>query len=112
MCVCDLNEKNINNNLKLPPYKMRKRQYYKPVQIQKILDRAKILRDLKAGTEDRQIVFYNQKRFTIEPSVKNQNDRVYEKYSAVINEFVRTVYHRQKSFSLMVWAAVSKSWNL
>ena len=35
-----------------------------------------------------------------------------QKSSAVIDESVRTVYHRQKSFSLMVWATVSKYWKL
>ena len=47
---------------------------------------------------------------TIEASVNNQNDRVYAKSSAVIDESVRTVYRRQKPFSIKMRASVSKSW--
>ena len=52
----------------------------------------------------------DEKLFTIEASVNNQNDIKYIKSSVVIDKSVRTVYHRQKPFSLMVRAAVFKSW--
>ena len=64
---------------------------------------------MKAGTTEREIVFSDEKLFTIEASVNNQNVRVHAKSSIVIDEFVRSVYHRQKTFSLTVWAAASKS---
>ena len=92
----------IKNYLMLLPYKMWMRQNLK----EKRLDRAKIfLRNWKAGTTKREIVFSDEKLFTIETSVKNQNDRVYLNSLAFIHESVITVYHRQKSFSLMVWAS-------
>ena len=42
-------------------------------------------------------------------NVNNHNDRVYTKSSADIDDSVRTVYRQQNPFSLIVWAAVSKS---
>ena len=59
-------------------YKMRKRQYLAPVRKRKRLDRAKVLRTRNH--------FSDEKIFTIEASVNNQNDRVYSKCSAVIDE--------------------------
>ena len=63
--------------------------------IKKILGREKIiLRDLKAGTAEWEIFFSNEIKLKIEASVNNRNNRVYTKYSAFGNEFVRTVYCR------------------
>ena len=74
------------------PYKIKKRKYLTRVQKQKRLDRAKILlRDLKSGTTEQDIVFSDEKLRTIKPCVHNQNDRVYAESSAVINESVKTV---------------------
>ena len=79
----------IKNELKLCPYKMTKRQYLTPVQKENWLDSEKILlRDLKADTRKstkREIVFSDEKLFTIKNSVKNQNDWVYAKFLAVID---------------------------
>lgn len=101
----------VKNDLQLSPYKMRKRQYLTPAQKHKRLERAKLLLgELKAGTAEREIVFSDEKLFTIEATVNNQNDRVYAKSSADIDDSVRIVFRRQKPSSLMVWAAVSKSW--
>ena len=47
----------------------------------------------------------------IEAQINNQNDRVYAKSSADIEDSVRTVFRRQKPSSLMVWATISKTWN-
>ena len=54
--------------------------------------------------------FSDEKFFTIEVTVNNQNARVYTKTPAVIDEFVRTVYRLQNLFSLMVWIAIYKYW--
>ena len=63
---------------------------------------------MKSGTTDKEIIFSDE--FTIEATVNNQNDRVYAKSSAVVDESMRTVYRRKKSLSIIKWAAVSKSW--
>ena len=55
-------------------------------------------------------LFSDEKLFTIEGTVDNQNDRFYAKSSADIGDSVRTVFHRQNLSPLMVWTAVSKSW--
>ena len=57
-----------------------------------------------------EIDFFYEKLLTIE-FYANQIEKLYAKYSAVIEESVGTVYHGQKLFSLMVWSDVSKSWN-
>ena len=59
--------------------------------------------------DEQEIVFSDKKRFTIEATVHNQNDRSYTKSSADIDDFVRIIYRQKNPFSLMVWAAVSKS---
>ena len=57
---------------------------------QKVINKAKILlRDLKAEQE---IVFCDEKLFTIEAYVNNHIKRLYTKYSIVIDESVRTTY--------------------
>ena len=63
---------------------------------------------MKSGTTDKEIIFSDE--FTIEATVNNQNDRVYAKSSAVVDESMRTVFRRKKSLSIIKWAAVSKSW--
>ncbi|XP_076042036.1 uncharacterized protein LOC143025940 [Oratosquilla oratoria] len=101
----------VRKDLRLSPYKMRKRQFLTPLQKQKILERAQILlRELKTDTAAQEIIFSDEKLFTIEAQFNNQNDRVYAKSSADIKDSVRTVYRRQKPSSLMVWAAISKTW--
>ena len=98
----------IKNYLKLLSYKMRKRQHLTPFEKQKRLDGANIFLEIwrLARESKKEIVYFNDKLITIEASVNNQNDAK----SSVIDESVRTVYRRKKLFSLMVWAAVSKSW--
>ena len=88
---------------------MRKRQYLTPAQK---LERTKLLlRELKAGAAEREIVFFfsDEKLFTIEATVNNQKVRVYAKPSADVDDSVRTVVRRQMPCSRMVCAAVSKS---
>ena len=77
----------------------------------KRLERAQLLlRELKVGMAEQEIIFSDEKLFTIEASINNQNDRFYAKSSADIKDSVKTVFRRKKSSSLMVWAAISKTW--
>ena len=63
--------------LQLFPYKKRKRQFLTPLQKHKRLERAQLLlRELKAGTAEQEIIFLDEKLFTIEAQINNQNDRV------------------------------------
>ena len=80
------------DDLKLSPYKMRKRQYLTPAQKHKRIESDRfLLGELKAGTAQREIVFSDEKLFTIEATVNNLSDRVYAKSSEDIDESVRTV---------------------
>ena len=65
----------------------------------------------KLARKSEKLFLFYEKLFTIEAYVNNQIERLYANYSAVINKSVRTVYRWQKPFSLIVWTAVSKSWN-
>ena len=96
------------NDLQLSTQKMRKRHYFTPAPKCKKFERVKIiLGELKAGMAEREIVFYDEKIFTVELTVNNQNDRVYAKSSAYTDDSPRTVYCRQKPFILIMWSAVS-----
>ena len=67
----------VKNDLQLSPYKMRKRQYLTPAQKHKRLERARfLLGELKAGTAQREIVFSDEKLFTIEATVNNQKKKI------------------------------------
>ncbi|XP_076044989.1 uncharacterized protein LOC143027560 [Oratosquilla oratoria] len=82
----------VRKDLRLSPYKMRKRQFLTPLQKQKRLERAQILlRELKTDTAAQEIIFSDEKLFTIEAQFNNQNDRVYAKSLADIKDSVRTV---------------------
>ena len=71
---------------------MRKRQYLTPAQKYKRFERRT---EGWHGTErDR---FSDEKLFTIEATVNNQNDKVYAKSLAGIDDSVKTVFRRQKS---------------
>ena len=91
---------NFKNNLQLSPYKMRKRQYLTPAQKHKRLETKNILlEELKSGTAEPEIDYFSDEQlFTIEAIVNNQNDRVYAKSLADIDNSVRTVHSRQKPF--------------
>ena len=97
---CDLNEK--NHQKWSEAASLQNEKYTIPhtcLKAKKLLDRAKaLLRYLKAGTAEQEIVLSDEKPFIIVASVNNQKDRVYAKSSAVIDESVRTVYRRKRRF--------------
>ena len=111
----NVSEKTIRNivkiDLKMSSFKMQTRQYLTDLQKEKRLARAKILLNkLKAGTDTDEIIFSDEKLFTVESSFNRQNDRVLAKSSADIPDLTRSVFRRQKPSSVMVWAVISKTW--
>ena len=111
----NVSEKTIRNivkiDLKMSSFKMQTRQYLTDLQKEKRLARAKILLNkLKAGTDTDEIIFSDEKLFTVESIFNRQNDRVLAKSSADIPDSTRSVFRRQKPSSVMVWAAISKTW--
>ena len=111
----NVSEKTIRNivkiDLKMSSFKMQTRQHLTDLQKEKRLARAKILLNkLKAGTDTNEIIFSDEKLFTVESIFNRQNDRVLAKSSADIPDSTRSVFRRQKPSSVMVWAAISKTW--
>ena len=111
----DMDEKSVRTivkeDLKLSPFKMTNRQQLTDLQKQKRLDRSKILLNaMKDGTQAGEIVFSDEKMFTVEAKFNSQNDRILAKSADSIPPSVKTVFRRQKPASVMVWAAISESW--
>ena len=57
-----------------------------------------------------EIIFSDKKLFTVEAICNQQNNRVLAKSSADIPDSTRSVFRQQKPSSVMVWAAISKTW--
>ena len=101
----------VKGDLKLSPFKMKTSQQLTVFKKRKREERARLLLNfMKSGTQTGEIVFSDEKMFTVEAQFNLQNDRVLAKSSGSVSEEVLTVYRRQQSASVMVWAAVSKSW--
>ena len=99
----------VTGDLQMRPFKIQSRQLLGTATKAKRLARAKLLRKkLRDGTL-RNIVFSDEKLFTVQASFNHQNDRVLSRDRQSILEHYRQVYRTQKPASVMVWAAVSES---
>ena len=95
-------------DLKMSPYKLQKRQLLSKPTIEKRLTRCKLLlQRIKDGTLPN-IIFSDEKLFTVQQSHNHQNDRILSKSIASIPSNAGKVFRSQKPASVMVWAAVSK----
>lgn len=89
------------------PYKLQKCQMLSEITKQKRVQRAKgMLKRHEAGTL-RNLVFSDEKLFTVEAAFNHQNDRILAKSMNAIPESMKKVRRSQKPASVMVWAAVS-----
>ena len=101
----------VEQDLKMSPYKIRTRQLLTDLQKRKRKERAKILLNrLKGGTEKGEIVFSDEKLFSVEAKFNTQNDRILGKSPKDLPDHLQFVSRRQKPLSVMVWGAISKSW--
>ena len=101
----------VKTDLKLSPWKPKKRKHLTVIQQRKRVERAGLVWNLlKFGTQMGEIVFSDEKIFTLETKFNPQNDRVLAQHSDDVPEDMLTVYRHQKPASVMVWAAVSKNW--
>ena len=93
---------------------MRKRQYLTLAQKLRRLERGSESKVFSWKTEGLQSTerdrFSDEKFSTVEATFNNQNDRVYEKSSADIDNSLKTVFRQQMPSFLMVWVTVFKSW--
>ena len=112
MNVSDMMMRNIvKTDLKLSSLKMQTCQCLTDHQKEQRLDRAKILLNkLKVCTDTDEIIFSDEKLFTVEAICNRQNDRVLAKSFADIPDSRRRVFICQKLLFVMVWAVISKTW--
>ena len=89
----------VKTDLKLSPLNPKKRQHLTVLKQQK---RAGLLWNfLKSVTQKCEIVFSDEKMFTLKAKFNRQNDRVLSQHSEDFPEDMLTVYRRQKSESVM-----------
>ena len=101
----------VKKDLGFSPLKIRKKHLLTAAQKRKRLERSKkILNYLKDGTKLGDVIFSNEKLFTVEAKTNKQNDRVLANSSKDVSEELTHTYHCQNPTSVMVWGAVSKTW--
>ena len=98
----------IREDLMLLPFKKRRCYGLTVAQIKKRFERAKHLISLYAGKKLDQIIFSDEKLFSIEEKCNPQNDRIYAASIEDIPEDMRTVHRFAHESKVMVWAGVSK----
>jgi len=99
ICKCDL---------QMSSYKLQKRQLLSKPTIEKRLTRSRQLLDrIKNGTLSN-IIFSDEKLFSVQQSHNHQNDRVIAKSLETISGNEGRVLRTQKPSSVMVWAGISE----
>ena len=84
----------IKTDLKLLPFKLKKLHQLTDLQKKKKADRAQVLLNfMKDGMQKKDIMFSDEKLFTVEAKFNPQNDRVLAKKHDNIPEYLKTVYH-------------------
>ena len=89
------------------PYKLQKCQILSEATKRKRVQTAKGLLKRHKDSMLKNLVFSDEKIFTVEAAFNHQNDRVLSKSLLAISEGMKKVCRSQKSASLMVWAAIS-----
>ena len=99
----------LNDDLKVKPYKITKRQLLSDITKKKRLERAKLLlQKILDGTQP-PVLWTDEKLFTVQAIHNTQNDRIWAKNKESIPVELRTSFRRQKPASVMVWAGVTSS---
>lgn len=97
------------NDLQMSPYKLQKRQLLSAPTIEKRLTRSRLLLNrIRDGTLPN-IIFSDEKLFSVQQSHNHQNDRVLSRSLEAIPGNAGKVFRTQKPASVMVWAAISES---
>ena len=100
----------VHDDLKMSSFTLQKRQTLSAAVKQKRLERSKaLLRELKSGTAG-EIVWSDEKIFTVEMAHNRRNDRIIGRSAKDIPYDQKTVHRTIQPASVMVWAAVSKTW--
>lgn len=96
----------LKNMLSLKPLKIQNCHNLTPEQMKVRVERAKLLKRLHASGHFPNIVFSDEKTFTIEQSFNKQNDRIYLPKRSIDNFSLRSATTEQNPGQIMVWAAV------
>lgn len=97
----------LKTDLQLKPLKIHKVQDLTPAQKKVRLQRAKKLKRLSANGLLPNIVFSDEKIFTVQQYLNKQNDRVWLRGRSIDNLGQRVVTRKQGPASVMVWAGVT-----
>ena len=95
-------------DLQMSPYKLQKRQLLSAPTIEKRLIRSKLLLKRNKDGMLQNIIFSDEKLFSVQQSHNHQNDRVLARSLEAIPGNAGKVFRTQKPASVMVWAAVSE----
>ena len=68
---------------------------------------SKIMFEKINSAGDKAFIWSDEKIFTVEPQINQQNDRILADGPSGVDPAVRTVFRRQKPADVMVWAAVA-----
>jgi len=99
----------LKTKLHTKPYKLRKVQDLTARQKNVRLQRAKLLKRRNAGGDLGDIVFSDEKLFTIQQSYNNQNDRIWVKNKAACDSELFRGKRKQGAQSIMVWAGITET---
>ena len=100
----------VHKDLKMSSFTLQKRQTLSAAVKQKRLERSKVLlKEFRSGTAGA-IVWSDEKIFTVKCAHNRRNDRIIGRNVKEIPYNQKTVYQTMKPASVMVWAAVSKTW--
>ena len=97
----------VKNDLGMKSLKRKKMHFLTPLIREKRKVRSKGLLERHAVYGADNILFSDEKLFTIEEATNSQNDRIIASSVSAITEEVRCVGRLQKPLSVMVWAGVS-----
>lgn len=97
------------NVFKVKPYKLQKAHLLTGKMKQQRLKISKNLLKLDAIRQWKNIVFSDEKLFTVQQSFNSQNDRIWSKDLSVSISNARIVSRSQKPASIMVWAAITSN---
>jgi len=99
----------LKDDLKVKPYKVTKRQLLSDATKKKRHERAKVLlKKLLDGTQP-QVLWTDEKLFTVQAIHNAQNDRIWIENKDSVPAEQQTSFRRQKPASVMVWAGVTST---
>ena len=98
----------LNHELGLKSYKFRKVQLLSDINKKRRLEKCRKLRNRFTGGRHLEILFTDEKLFSVECSSNRDNDRILSSYQKEISLVQRVVKRTQKP-AIMVWAGITST---